>query len=61
MYTLCMGTNLRKNSRNLESWVINGPLWVKYGGKTACQPPAAQNPGHAPADLMKQNNSIKYA
>ena len=43
-----MGTNLRKNSRNLESWVINGPLWVKYGGKTACQPPAAQNPGHAP-------------
>ena len=45
-----MGTNLRKNSRNLESWVIIGPLWVKYGGKTACQPPSAQNPGHAPED-----------
>ena len=43
-----MGTNLRKKSRNLESWVIIGPLWVKYGGKTACQPPAAQNSGHAP-------------
>ena len=48
MYTLCVWINLRKNSRNLESWVIIGPLWVKYWGKIACQPPAAQNPGHAP-------------
>ena len=31
-----------------KNWVIIGPLWVKYGGKTACQPPAALNPGNAP-------------
>ena len=39
---------LENNSRNLESLVIIGPLWVKYGGKSAYQPPAAQNPGNAP-------------
>ena len=27
--------------------MIIGPLCVKYGRKTACQPPAAQNSGHA--------------
>ena len=41
--------NISKNCVNLKNWVINGPLWVKYGGKIACQPPPAQNPGHAPA------------
>ena len=41
-------TNLRKN-RNLECWVIFGHLWVKNGGEKAYQPPAAQNPGNAPA------------
>ena len=40
--------NLCKNCVNLKNWVINGPLWAKYGGKVACQPPPAQNPGHAP-------------
>ena len=49
MYTLCKGSNLRKNSRNLESWVIIGPLWVKYGGKTAYQSLTAQNPRNAPS------------
>ena len=51
MYKLSLGLNLRKNSRNLECWMIIGLLLVKYWGKTACQPPAAQNPGNAP-DLM---------
>ena len=53
----------------MESWVIIGPLWVKYGGKTAYQPPAAQNPGNAPVPsiarieiyiVINQNNSSKY-
>ena len=47
-----MGTNLRKNSVKLGNGVIIGPLWVKYGGKIACQPPSAQNPGHAPDGLL---------
>ena len=33
----------------MESWVIIGPFWVIKGGKKASQPPAAQNPGNAPA------------
>ena len=36
-----------KNCSNLINWVIIGPLWVKYGAKTAYQPPAVQNPGNA--------------
>ena len=54
---------LEKNSRNLESWVIIGPLWVKYGGKIACQPPAAQNPGHAPGLVVNTRGlqQDKYA
>ena len=39
---------LETNSVKLGNGVIIGPLWVKYGGKIACQPPSAQNPGHAP-------------
>ena len=45
-----MGTNFRKKSRNLESWVIIGPLWVKY------QPPATQNPGNAPTHIYSLYN-----
>ena len=41
-----------KNGSNLKNWLIIGPLWVKYGAKTACQPPAAQNPGNAPGDKL---------
>ena len=41
---------LETNSVKLGNGVIIRPLWVKYGGKIACQPPSAQNPGHAPAN-----------
>ena len=61
MYTLCVETNLRKNGRNLGSLVIIGPLWVKYGGKTACQPPAAQNPGHAPEKRLPKVKNITHS
>ena len=47
VYIMCGNKHL-KNCSNLINWVIIGPLWVKYGPKTACQPPAAQTPGHAP-------------
>ena len=30
---------LETNSVKLGNGVIIGPLWVKYGGKIACQPP----------------------
>ena len=50
-----MGTNFFKNRSNLINCVIIGPLWVKYGPKTLCQPLAAQNPGLAPA----MNNKSK--
>ena len=45
--------NLSKNCVNMKNWVINGPLWVKYGGKIACQPPSAQNPGNDPVYIYK--------
>ena len=44
---MCNNKPLKK-CVNLKNCVIIGPLWVKYEGKTAYQPPAAQNPGHAP-------------
>ena len=43
---------LETNSVKLGNGVIIGPLWVKYGDKIACQPPSAQNPGHAP-DILQ--------
>ena len=53
-YMIYVGTNLRKNSVKLGNGVIIGPLWVKYGGKIACQPPSAQNSGNDP-DIYKGN------
>ena len=42
-----MGPNIKKLFE-FETLGDNWPLWVKYGAKTACQPPAAKNPGNAP-------------
>ena len=52
--------NLSKNCVNLKNWVINGPLRVKYGGKIACQPPPAQNPGHAPVHAHYLNPKLNF-
>ena len=42
----------QKKRRNLDCWVIMGPLWVKYGGKKSYQPLAAQNPSNAPGFII---------
>ena len=49
---------LETNSVKLGNGVIIGPLWVKYGGKIACQPPSAQNPGHAPESSCEDVRSV---
>ena len=49
-YISWLVTDLRKKTLKFGKWGDNWPLRVKYRGKTANQPPSAENPGHAPVD-----------